>query len=304
MKYSRQYNYVRSRQLEGTYPGDPKTGAWGSTSLRVGKGWGWPLESEWPYDGDAAHWPPVEPPDMDIKAKANRILAYERARTIDECRTLLAAEIPITAAFEIDESWSHPKEGVIPAPATQTISGSHAILLCGYNDNEQRFIFANSWGVGWGDKGFGYLPYDYFPKRFLEAWSIIVPKMPPIPTGSSGVEWRTWGIHDPLGGLLHGIEVVDLSADELIGWGFAVERDAFLDIEELFVRPKWRNQGYASRMATEFIKLSTRLGRHLRAWIPHSDCNKRNLSALKAVLRHLGLSVQSSPERWAGAIGR
>ena len=30
---SRRYGFVRSRQLEGTFPGDPKTGVWPITSL-------------------------------------------------------------------------------------------------------------------------------------------------------------------------------------------------------------------------------------------------------------------------------
>ncbi len=32
----RLYGFVRSRQLEGTYPGDPATGVWVTTTLRVG----------------------------------------------------------------------------------------------------------------------------------------------------------------------------------------------------------------------------------------------------------------------------
>lgn len=47
--------------------------------------------------------------------------------------------------------------------------GGHAILLVGYNDDAEnsdgtpkgKFTFMNSWGTGWGNNGFGTLPYEY-----------------------------------------------------------------------------------------------------------------------------------------------
>jgi len=39
-KFSGEYNYVRTRELEGTYPGDPQLGIWAVNSCRVAMGWG------------------------------------------------------------------------------------------------------------------------------------------------------------------------------------------------------------------------------------------------------------------------
>jgi len=36
----------------------------------------------------------------------------------------------------------------------------HAIVLVGYDDTKQRWIIRNSWGSGWGDSGYGYIPYS------------------------------------------------------------------------------------------------------------------------------------------------
>lgn len=40
--------------------------------------------------------------------------------------------------------------------------GSHAVLLVGYNDEKKEFLFQNSWGESWGDKGFGRISYKAF----------------------------------------------------------------------------------------------------------------------------------------------
>jgi C1A family cysteine protease len=53
--------------------------------------------------------------------------------------------------------------GIVPMPNTQTetLLGGHCVYICGYDDNKRLFKCVNSWGTGWGDKGFFYMPYDY-----------------------------------------------------------------------------------------------------------------------------------------------
>jgi GNAT superfamily N-acetyltransferase len=301
---SRTYLYVRSRQLEGTYPGSHSTGVWISTVMRVGKGWGIVEEKDWPYSGKAEHWPPAEPPGMDQKAKAFRFLAYERARSVEDCLCFLAAEIPAVVAFEIDDSWYKSQNGVIPLPIGLPVTASHAVLLIGYDREVKRFKFLNSWGAKWGDSGFGYLPFDYFSSRFLEGWAILSPCMMPLPIIPGGIELRTWGIDDPLGGIFHGIEILDVANNEIIGWAFAVMRGSFLDVEEIFVRPKWRRSGYASQLTSKLKLLANQLDRKLRAWIPHSDYGRENIPAVRAILKQLNLGVIRSSVRWAAAVGR
>ena len=36
-----------------------------------------------------------------------------------------------------------------------------------YNDEKQYFQFQNSWGIGWGDNGYGYIPYSYILDKNL-----------------------------------------------------------------------------------------------------------------------------------------
>lgn len=52
----------------------------------------------------------------------------------------------------------------------QEILGGHAIAIVGYD--KKGFIIRNSWGTGYGERGYWYLDYDDFGK-FLEVWTII-----------------------------------------------------------------------------------------------------------------------------------
>lgn len=302
------YSYVRSRQLEGTFPGSPETGTWVSTFMRVMKGWGCVEEKLWPYDGNANHWPPIEPQGMDFQAKANRIRAYQRVSTIAECRISLATKNPVMVAIEIDDSWHDAPNGIIPIPDKQPISGVHAVSLEDYDDNTQRFIIANSWGIAWGDAGYGYMPYSYFSKRFLEGWAITALDVEPFEhspkfKNSAQPKLRTWRIKDLFGGILYCVEIVDPIKDEMMAWSFTIERGTYLDIEELFVRPNWRVHGYASQLTVNILQLATRLGKKLRAWIPHPDMGQQNQPELNAIIHQLGLSRSPSPERWAASVG-
>ncbi|WP_413294453.1 C1 family peptidase [Bdellovibrio sp. HCB185ZH] len=49
----------------------------------------------------------------------------------------------------------------------------HAVLLVGYNTELKAFMFKNSWGPNWGDRGYGYVTFDHvneFSDQFLVAY--------------------------------------------------------------------------------------------------------------------------------------
>lgn len=303
MIHSATYNYVRSRQLEGTYPGSPKTGVYLSTSMRVMKGWGAVDEDLWPYDGRASTWPEQEPQGIDLQAKDRRIGAYQRVNTVEEFQIGMFSIGSVVASFEIDDSWYKAPKGVIPPPGNKPITGVHCVCLVGYDNHKQRFIFLNSWGSKWGRRGLGFLPYSYLPSRFLEGWIVTIPESSQLKRISSKIDICRWDHKDPFGNIMYGVEIIDFSQDEMIAWGFAIERSNSLDLEELFVRPNWRRHGYGSQIAIEFSQIGNHLGKQLRAWIPHPDGVSQNKAALNKIMHKLGLSLKPSPVRWAAVIG-
>jgi C1A family cysteine protease len=91
------------------------------------------------------------------------------------------------------------KTGKIPFPVKgEKLLGGHAVMAVGYDDrmkiqNESpggpettgAVLIRNSWGTKWGDRGYGWLPYEYVLRELaLDWWSLV--KAEWIDTGEFG----------------------------------------------------------------------------------------------------------------------
>jgi hypothetical protein len=93
-----------------------------------------------------------------------------RAQRLETIKTHLAAGLPSMFGFTVYSSipGGGDGKGEIPYPKPgEKVAGGHAILAVGYNDTKKigaskgALLIRNSWGTGWGDAGYGWLPYDY-----------------------------------------------------------------------------------------------------------------------------------------------
>ena len=86
---------------------------------------------------------------------------------LDLYRHTLADGYPIAFCLNTFTSFDEATEnrGRVPMPKKteqeREEHGWHAMLCVGYLDKDQMFIVRNSWGQGWGDKGYCYIPYKY-----------------------------------------------------------------------------------------------------------------------------------------------
>ncbi len=89
-------------------------------------------------------------------------------------REWLAFNGPILTRLGVDETWylATSSGGDLDGYDAGTAAGGHAVALVGYTAD--RFIVRNSWGQGWGDKGFGYASLGYAAKAFTEAYGVVL----------------------------------------------------------------------------------------------------------------------------------
>lgn len=106
-----------------------------------------------------------------------KIMAYFNLfKNFSQWRTWLATTGPILAALNVDKTWDDATatHGKLDTFQPNTVRGGHCIAVVGYKA-DGRFIIRNSWGTGWGDKGFGYATEDYIQKAFYnEAYGVNV----------------------------------------------------------------------------------------------------------------------------------
>jgi hypothetical protein len=108
-------------------------------------------------------------------AAQRKILAYFNLGTnLSNWRTWLATKGPILTRLDVDETWGDATAtgGNLDDYKPETTRGGHAVAIVGYKPD--RFIVRNSWGTGWGDKGFAYASLAYAQDAFTEAYGIEV----------------------------------------------------------------------------------------------------------------------------------
>jgi len=170
---SARYIYYAAREAIGTTGVD--SGASIPDAIRVLSKDGAVEESVWPYvAGQFA----AKPPAAVETAPRFRITGARALKGLQAIKNALAKSGPVVAGIAVYESAFNAatsKSGVIPLPGEkeQTVGG-HAIVIVGYDDAQKRFKFVNSWGTGWGEHGFGYLPYEYVEKHPVDAWTFKV----------------------------------------------------------------------------------------------------------------------------------
>jgi C1A family cysteine protease len=160
---------------------------------------GVPPEEFWPYTDDATKFDEEPPAFCYSFAQNYQAIKYFRLdppgypadKVLTRIKTTIAAGMPVMFGFSVYNSIFDPgvsDTGKIPYPgANDSQSGGHAIVAAGYDDKMEiaksgigepgtkgAFLIRNSWGEEWGDKGYGWLPYEYVLKGLADDWWSLV----------------------------------------------------------------------------------------------------------------------------------
>jgi len=112
------------------------------------------------------------------------------ATVLNRIKTNIAAGLPSMFGFTVYSSIDQAagNGGAIPFPTDgEQVEGGHAIVAMGYDDSKEitnaspggptktgALRIRNSWGTGWGDAGYGWLPYEYVLKGVaVDWWSVL-----------------------------------------------------------------------------------------------------------------------------------
>lgn len=99
---------------------------------------------------------------------------YNLGKNFANWKQWLSTSGPIVAAINVDSSFeSCPANGKLDNYNVNNIYGGHCICFVGYT-SDNRIIIRNSWGTGWGDKGFAYATIDWIMKACLEAYGAVI----------------------------------------------------------------------------------------------------------------------------------
>jgi hypothetical protein len=109
---------------------------------------------------------------LDKLAKPFRIDSYYACNTEMEIKSAVMHLGAVTAMFPVYRELYYPiAKGVINYTNTTTSGtqyGYHQMTIVGWTENS--WIVLNSWGKDWGDKGYGYIPFNY---PIEEAWAMV-----------------------------------------------------------------------------------------------------------------------------------
>ena len=183
---SRMFIYKATRNFLSN---DADGGAYLRTTMQALVMLGAPPEALWPFVPQMLS---LEPPPFIYALAANyRAVEYyrydpagiDKAALLQRIKANLAAGLPAAFGFLFFQSiTSADKTGNIPYPkADEKGLGGHAVVAVGYDDarviahpdgdsTTGALKIRNSWGSGWGEGGYGWLPYDYVLQDLATDW--------------------------------------------------------------------------------------------------------------------------------------
>ncbi|HTS49165.1 MAG TPA: C1 family peptidase [Bryobacteraceae bacterium] len=128
----------------------------------------------WPDDRDR---PAAAERQLEADAERYRLEAVPLPIALEDVRKVLSAGCPVHVSMNTGTAFSDVgRDGLFnAAEAPWGRHGRHAMLMVGYTGN--FFILKNSWGTGWGDQGYCYVPKNVLAASGPEFIAVLLKKL-------------------------------------------------------------------------------------------------------------------------------
>ncbi len=170
---SPQFLYVEELIANGSFPHDE--GAMPRTGCQVLTAKGCRETSLYPYVAGKFTVPTSEQEENALKYKTG---AYHRIESLADFLACLADSTPwpILVSFAVSASFLSQRvadTGIMPIPKPgERQQGGHEVLCLGYDLPRQLALIQNSWGDGWGQRGYFWMPFAVIASADTDLWMV------------------------------------------------------------------------------------------------------------------------------------
>lgn len=163
------YNWYYSKKYHGWE--EQNKGVWLRNSLKAIYKYGFVADNFMPLKPDYLRRPDLISENFAISFK-DKFLKFTEYQLLNSYQMKDALqEGCVVFGLKINNSFYGNRTGIIKDITPN--SYSHAMIAVGYDDSIGCYIVRNSWGdSSWGDKGYCYIPYNYFKEYAHDIWTI------------------------------------------------------------------------------------------------------------------------------------
>lgn len=116
-------------------------------------------------------------PSEDLKKAAALFkgMTYRRLneKDVPQIKSFLASGEPVILSLQTYKNFlpkGMVRSGNVYKEKVGGFLGGHAVVAVGYDDDRNAVKIINSWGKGWGENGYGWIDYGFFPEVAMQAF--------------------------------------------------------------------------------------------------------------------------------------